>query len=451
MCTGPLLKKMLVFTFPIMLSNLLQILFNMADTVVVSRFAENGKDALAAVGTTTAIIYLVINLSIGLSVGANVLVSRYYGAKDYRRLEEAVHTSIFVSVVVGVFCSIAGYFLTPALLRMVGAPDDVFPLAELYMKIYFAGFISVSVYNFGSAILRAVGDTQRPLIFMLISGVLNVILNLFFVIVMKLSVEGVAIATALSQAVSAVLILIALAKTESCYKLVFRQIRCNASALKQIALVGIPAGIQGSLFSISNAMVQSSVNSFGKIVMAGNTAAANVENFTYTILTSIQFATLAFVSQNIGAGNLKRTTKILEKSILLNMVSGACIFLLVRFAGTQLLAIYDVKDPEILEAGLTRFRYVTSLQFISSLMEIFAAMMRGFGYSIQPMIVTFLGACASRILWLQFIFPLHRTLDMVFLIYPISWLLTVLAHLTCYLIAYKKMKQKFDTAPVAAG
>lgn len=442
MCTGPLFKKILVFTFPIMLSNLLQILFNMADTVVVGRFSAEGSDALAAVGTTTSIIYLVINAAIGLSVGTNVLVSRYYGAKDYRRLDAAVHTSILIALVIGAICSVVGVWLTPALLRMVGAPDDILPMAEVYMKIYFAGFISVSVYNFGSAILRAVGDTQRPLIFMLISGILNIVLNLFFVITLNMSVDGVALATIISQAVSAVLIIITLMKSTSSYRLELKKIRCDWLAAKQIALVGIPAGIQSSLFSISNTMVQSSINSFGKAVIAGNTAASNVENLTYTILNSIQFAALAFTGQNIGAGKLDMVKQVLKKCLLLNLIAGIGVFGLVYLAGEPLLNIYDVQDPAIMEAGLIRFKYVTSLGLLCSLMEIYAAMMRGFGHSIQPMIVTLIGSCAMRMLWLQFIFPLHRTLDMVYIVYPISWILTVAAHIVCYQIAYKKLRRQ---------
>ena len=343
MCTGPLFKKILVFTFPIMLSNLLQILFNMADSVVVSRFSSDGSDALAAVGTTTSIIYLVINLAIGLSVGTNVLVSRYYGAKDYRRLGDAVHTSVFISLFTGLLCSVIGIFLTPALLRIVGAPEDILPLAAKYMKIYFAGFTAVSVYNFGSAILRAVGDTQRPLLYMLISGILNVTLNLFFVIVLDMSVDGVALATVISQGVAAVMVLITLMRTDSCYKLELKKIRCDWKSLKQIAIVGIPAGIQSSLFSISNAMVQSSINSFGKAVTAGNTAACNVENISYTALNSIQFAALAFTSQNIGAGKTDMVKKVLQKCIILNLILGVMIFTLVSLTGEYLLRIYDVQ------------------------------------------------------------------------------------------------------------
>ena len=446
MCTGPLFKKILVFTFPIMLSNLLQILFNMADSVVVSRFSSDGSDALAAVGTTTSIIYLVINLAIGLSVGTNVLVSRYYGAKDYRRLGDAVHTSVFISLFTGLLCSVIGIFLTPALLRIVGAPEDILPLAAKYMKIYFAGFTAVSVYNFGSAILRAVGDTQRPLLYMLISGILNVTLNLFFVIVLDMSVDGVALATVISQGVAAVMVLITLMRTDSCYKLELKKIRCDWKSLKQIAIVGIPAGIQSSLFSISNAMVQSSINSFGKAVTAGNTAACNVENISYTALNSIQFAALAFTSQNIGAGKTDMVKKVLQKCIILNLILGVMIFTLVSLTGEYLLRIYDVQDPAILDAALTRFRYVTSLGMFCSLMEIFAAMLRGFGYSIQPMIVTLIGSCALRILWLEFILPLNHTLDMVFIIYPISWVMTTIAHIICYQIAYRKLKRQLTPA-----
>ena len=427
MCNGPLFSKLIVFAVPLMLSGILQLLFNAADIIVVGRFA--GSESLAAVGSTSSLINLLVNLFIGLSIGANVLVAQFYGAQRLKDLEETVHTSILLAGIGGVILIFVGFFLSDPMLELMGTPDEVLVLATLYMKIYFLGMPATLIYNFGSAILRAIGDTRRPLYFLLTAGVINVVLNLIFVIQFSMGVAGVALATTISQCVSAALIIQCLARSDAPYR------------LQKIAKIGLPAGIQGSVFSISNVLIQSSVNSFGAVAMAGSTASANIEGFVYTSMNAVYQTALSFTSQNFGAGNYKRMTKILIYCqaivIMVGIVMGGGAVL----AGRQLLGIYS-SNPEVIQYGMNRLRLISGPYFLCGIMDVMVGALRGIGYSVAPMLVSLTGACGFRIFWIFTIFASNRILDTLYLSYPVSWALTFTAHIICYVFIRRKMTKK---------
>jgi len=439
MCNGPLLGKILLFAIPLMLSGVLQLLFNAADIVVVGRFA--GHQALAAVGSTGALINLLINVFIGLSVGTNVMVANYYGANDERRVSETVHTAILSSIICGIALIFVGGFLSKPMLTLMGTPEDVLDQAALYMRIYFAGMPVIMLYNFGAAILRAIGDTRRPLYYLTIAGVLNVVLNLFFVIVLHMGVAGVALATVLSQIVSAALVLITLMKNEDCTRLELSKLKIYPSRLRKMIQIGLPAGLQGAVFSISNMLIQSSINSFGSIVMAGNTAAGNIEGFVYTAMNAFYQTALSFTSQNVGAGKYKRVGRVLLLCQACVMVIGIVLGNGAYLFGRQLLGIYS-SDVEVISYGLIRMSYLCIPYFLCGMMDVMVGSIRGMGYSVMPMLVSLTGACGFRVLWIYTVFQLNRTLPTLYTSYPISWTLTAAAHLTCFLIAYKKLLKK---------
>lgn len=437
MCNGPLLSKILLFAIPLMLSGILQLLFNAADIIVVGRFV--GHEALAAVGSTSSLINLLINVFIGLSVGTNVLVANYYGARKYEQVSETVHTSVLTSLICGCALIFIGVFLAKPLLTLMGTPDDVLGQAALYMRIYFAGMPVIMLYNFGSAILRAIGDTQRPLYFLFAAGVINVLLNLLFVTQLHMGVAGVALATVLSQVVSAGLIVYTLLKSDGCFKLEFRKLRIHPARLLQMIRIGLPAGMQGAIFSISNVLIQSSINSFGSIAMAGSTASSNIEGFVYTSMNALHQTALSFTSQNYGAGKMNRVNRILllclgcVTAVGLVMGNGAYFF------GRQLLGIYS-SDPDVIAYGLIRMSYISVPYFLCGIMDVMVGVLRGLGYSIMPMLVSLTGACGLRILWILTVFQWSRSLETLFLSYAISWALTALAHMVCYFFAIRKKK-----------
>ena len=439
MCSGPLFSKLIVFAVPLMLSGILQLLFNAADIIVVGRFA--GSESLAAVGSTSSLINLLVNLFIGLSIGANVLVAQFYGAQRLKDLEETVHTSILLAGIGGVILIFVGFFLSDPMLELMGTPDEVLVLATLYMKIYFLGMPATLIYNFGSAILRAIGDTRRPLYFLLTAGVINVVLNLIFVIQFSMGVAGVALATTISQCVSAALIIQCLARSDAPYRLQKSKLKLKGDKVKKIAKIGLPAGIQGSVFSISNVLIQSSVNSFGAVAMAGNTASANIEGFVYTSMNAVYQTALSFTSQNFGAGNYKRMTKILIYCqaivIMVGIVMGGGAVL----AGRQLLGIYS-SDPEVIQYGMNRLRLISGPYFLCGIMDVMVGALRGIGYSVAPMLVSLTGACGFRIFWIFTVFASNRTLETLYLSYPVSWALTFTAHIICYVFIRRKMTKK---------
>ena len=435
MCNGPILGKILVFAIPLMISGILQLLFNAADIIVVGRFT--GSQALAAVGSTSALINLIINLFIGVSVGANVVVARNYGAKDYDGIHGAVHTSVLTAIWGGIILIFVGILLARPMLEMMGTPEDVIDLSVLYMRIYFVGMPAFMMYNFGAAILRAIGDTKRPLYFLTLSGVVNVVLNLFFVIVFHMGVAGVALATIISQAISAFLIILCLMKMDGPCHLDFKHLKFHPEQLKWMLRIGLPAGLQGAIFSISNVLIQSSVNSFGSQVMAGNTAAGNIEGFVYNSMNAVYQTSLSFTSQNMGAKKFDRINKILFQCLLvvtaIGLVMGGGAYLL----GEPLLGIYT-SSPEVVSYGLIRLKYVCATYFLCGLMDVMVGTIRGMGYSIMPMLVSLTGACAFRVIWIFTIFQMDRTLDCLYISYPISWVLTAGVHLICYFAVRKK-------------
>ncbi len=435
MIHGSMIPKVAAFAVPLMLTSVLQLLYNAADVIVVGRFA--GQESLAAVGSTAALINLIVNVFLGLSVGTNVVAANYYGAGDFKNTQDTVHTSIAVSIIAGIITGAIGFIFGGTFLSWMGSPDEVLPLATLYMRIYFLGMPFNMLYNFGAAVLRAVGDTRRPLYFLMISGIVNVILNLVFVINFNMGVAGVAWATIISQLVSAVLVVICLIRTEGFVHLNLKSLHIHRSKLVSIARVGLPAGFQGACFSISNVLIQSTVNSYGSIVMAGNSAASNIEGFIYASMNAFHQAAITFASANMGAGENGRIRKALGACTfwvtVVGIVLGAFAFLLMP----QLLSIYS-PDAEVIAAGVVRMQIITSTYFLCGIMDVLCGIMRGIGAAVVPMIVSIMGACVFRIFWIYVILPLNPTLSMLYISYPVSWVLTGGVHLICLIFLLRR-------------
>ena len=440
MCNGPILSRMLRFSIPLMCSSVLQLLFNAADIVVVGRWA--GDNSLAAVGSNTALIGLLTNLFVGLAVGANTLAAKSFGARDRDELHRVVHTSILLSILSGVLLAVVGFFGARTILTWMQTPDNVLGLAALYLRIYFLGMPATMVYNFGAALLRAEGDTQRPLYFLSLAGVVNIVLNLFFVIVCHLDVAGVAIATVISQCISAALVLRCMTKDTGPLHLDLRKLRIHSRTMGKILQVGLPAGFQGILFSLSNVVIQSSVNTFGEVIMAGNSAAANIEQFVYVSMNAMYQATISFVSQNYGAGNYHRIRKIVIRAQICVLVVGLVLGNLATLFGRDLLAIYTT-SPAVIDAGLIRMRIVCTTYAVCGMMDVMVGGLRGIGYSVMPMLVSLVGACGLRLLWIATIFqlPQFHTIQMLYWSYPVSWTITVAVHVLCFLWALKRVKR----------
>lgn len=441
MCNGPLLKKMLLFALPLMCSSMLQILFNAADTVVVGRFGS--ENSLAAVGSNAAVINLLTNVFIGLSVGANVMTARYFGAKDDRNLKETVHTSMLVSVLSGLFLMVVGVILAGNILTWMSAPVEVKGLATVYLRIYFLSMPATMIYNFGSAILRAVGDTRRPLYFLLLSGVVNVILNLIFVIGFKMDVAGVALATVISQCIAAGLVVRCIMKDTGGIRLDIKALHINKEILIQIVRIGLPAGIQGTIFSLSNVVIQSSINGFGRIVVAANSAASNVEGFVYMAMNSFYQTTLSFCGQNMGAGKYDRIRGILIRGMGCVLVTGVVLGWTVVLCSDTLLNIYS-HNSTVIEEGSKRLLVVCGTYALCGMMDVMVGVLRGIGYSVVPMIVSLVGACGIRLLWLATVFRIdqYHVPNTIYLSYPISWTITLSAHIVCYCIVSGKILKK---------
>ena len=443
MCSGSILKKMLMFTLPLMLSSILQLLFNAADIVVVGRFA--GDNSLAAVGSTTALINLLTNLFVGLSIGANVTAARNYGGKREDALSRTVHTSITISIISGVVLTVIGVLGTKEMLRLMSTPDEIIDLAADYLRIYFAGITATTIYNFGSALLRAIGDTKRPLYYLLAAGAVNVVLNLLFVIVFKMDVSGVALATIISESLSAFLVIRCLMRETGAIKLELKKLRVHKAELISIIRIGLPAGFQGIVFALSNVVIQSSVNLFGNIVVAGNSAAANIEGFVYMAMNSFYQATLSFMSQNFGAGQYKRLNKILACGELCVVAVGLVLGNAAVLFGNQLLSIYS-DSPEVIAAGMVRLHYISKVYFLCGIMDVLVGALRGIGYSVLPMVVSLLGACGLRLLWIATVFQIPRfhKVEVVYLSYAITWIITAGVHFLCYVIVRKKVTKKYE-------
>lgn len=439
---GPMLKNIIRYTIPLIATGLLQLLYNTADNIVVGRY--DGSVALAAVGSTGSLINLIVNVCIGLAVGSSVAVAQEYGAGNDEGVSEVVHTSLVISALCGFTVAAIGFFFAGDFLVMMGSPDDVLPLSTLYLKIYFLGTPASMMYNFCASILRSAGDTKRPLYFLTISGIINVILNLIFVIKFSMGVAGVAWATIISQYVSLVMVLVYMFRLPDCCRIEIKKLGIKRDKLIRIIRVGLPAGLQSSVFSISNVIIQSSINSFNSTVMAGSTAASQLEGFVYITMNSVSQASLTFTGQNVGAGKTEKLHKVMLTTSAIVTVVGLFLGISVYIFGVPLLKIYLPEDPEAIEYGLQRLLMVAVPYFLCGLMEVMVGCQRGMGMSVTPMIVSTLGACGTRIVWIYFIFSRHRTLPMLFVSYPISWFITTSVHFVFYMVCHNNLVRKIE-------
>ena len=453
MLDGPILPRILQFTLPLAATGMLQLLFNAADVIVVGKFS--GSIALAAVGATSTLVNLIVNTFIGISVGVNILVARRIGCHDADGVSRASHCAVALSALLGLLVMAIGLLFSRPMLEWMETPADILEKSTLYLKLYFLGVPFTLIYNFGAAILRAYGDTRRPLIYLTVSGVVNALLNLFFVIVCKIDVAGVAIATVISQVISVFLVMRCLLRFDGAAKISFRQIRLYRSEAVQMMQIGLPAGLQSMLFNISNVMVQSCVNSFGADVIAANTASANIAAFTYTAMNAVFHAAITFTSQNLGARRYDRIWKIFWNCQLTVMLIGVPLCVLSTVFGPQLLSIYvSADDPArdaVIAMGMIRTYYVTTPYFLCGIMEVCCGMVRGLGKSWLPMVVTIFGACVMRIVWIYTIFAWKHTLPALYVSYPISWVITAAMHVVCFVYFWKRIRRKLEqTAPAAA-
>ena len=436
MCNGSILDKLVSFSIPLMLSGILQLLFYAVDIIVVGQFT--GNEALAAVGSTTALINLFVNLFIGISLGASVLAARFYATGQEKEMSETVHTSITLALISGIAMGIIGVIAAKGALELMDTPDNVLNLSTLYMRIYFMGMPFFMLYNYGAAILRAVGDTKRPLLFLIISGATNVVLNLLLVIQFHLGVAGVAIATVISQCISCILVLRCLYLSDGSYQLRFNKLGMKTRYVKQIFQIGIPAGIQSTIINFSNVLLQSSVNSFGSVAMAGYTAANNILGFLYVSVNSITQACMSFTSQNYGVRKFKRMDKVLLEclglTVIVALVLGGGSYLF----GAELMHIYT-KSTNVIECGIDIMLYTTVTYFLCGIMDLLPGALRGMGHSTVPMILSVIGTVGTRIVWIYVIFPCHRSLDFLFISYPVSWLLTIVMQVICFYFVRKKV------------
>lgn len=436
MCNGTIMDKLISFSVPLILSGILQLLFNAVDIIVVGRFS--GSQALAAVGSTTALINIFTNLFIGISLGANVLAARFYAAQKDKEMSETVHTAIMLALISGVVMLFVGIFFARGALELMGTPDDVIGQSTLYMRIYFAGMPFFMLYNYGAAILRAVGDTKRPLLFLIVSGVVNACLNLFLVIAFHLGVAGVAIATVTAQGISCVLVLRCLQRSQASYQLRFRDLKIRGCYVQQIFQVGLPAGIQSTVINFSNALLQSSVNSFGSIAMAGYTAANNLFGFLYVSTNSITQACMSFTSQNYGVGKWKRMDRVLFDCMILSVAVMLTLGGGMYFFGPEVLKIYTT-NPRVISCGMEVLTYTTLTYFLCGIMDLLPGALRGMGYSSVPMILSIIGTVGTRIVWIFGIFPNHRSLDILFISYPVSWIITIVLQVICFYFVRRKV------------
>ena len=434
MCNGSIMDKLVSFALPLMLSGILQLMFNAVDIIVVGRFS--GSEALAAVGSTTALINVFTNLFIGISLGANVLAARFFAAGRKEEMSETVHTSITLALISGIFMAFVGLVFSKGALELMGTPEDVIGLSTLYMRIYFMGMPFFMLYNYGAAILRAVGDTKRPLYFLIIAGVINAGLNMVLVIVFGLGVSGVGIATVFSQMVSCVLVLTCLCRTDGSYKLSFSKLSIKGYYLKQIFQVGIPAGIQSTVINFSNALLQSSVNSFGSTAMAGYTAANNILGFLYVSINSVTQACMSFTSQNFGVGKYKRMDRVLIDCMILSVGAALVLGCGAYFFGAEILQVYT-EEADVIQCGVEILSITTVPYFLCGIMDLFPGALRGMGYSAVPMVLSIIGTVGMRVLWIFVFFPQHRSLYFLFISYPASWIATIVMQVVCYYFVRK--------------
>ena len=444
MTEGPLLPKILSFSGPLILTGIMQLLYNAADVIVVGNYAE-GHTALAAVSSTGSMINLLVNVFMGLSVGASVVIARHYGARDVPSMRKAEHTAMTLALIMGVAVGIFGFVMAKPLLRLMDSPPDVIDGATLYVRIYFLGMPANMLYNFGAAAMRAVGDTKRPMIYLMISGLVNVLLNLLLVIVFHMDVAGVAIATVASQVVSMVLVLMCLLRTRGVTQLSLSECRIDGKSLKEIIRVGLPAGLQGSLFSVSNVMIQSSVNSFGSLVVAGNGVACNIEGFVYVAMNAQHQADMTFASQNYGAGKPDRVKRTLWCCLGIVTAIGLGMGLLIWLFGKPLMGLYNPEE-QVIANGMIRMAVIMPTYFLCGLMDVMVGQLRGVGYSIMPMIVSLTGACLLRIVWILTVFAQAHELTVLYMSYPVSWFVTFAIHFLCYMLVARKRIDRMKAA-----
>lgn len=436
MTEGPVTKNIFAFALPIMLSGILQLLYNAADVIVVGKFA--GDTSLAAVGSTSALVTLITNLAIGLSVGVNIIIARHIGAKDTERADRALHTAATVAIITGLLTFAVGFFISRQALVWMSSPADVIDKSTTYLKIYFLGAPALVIYNFGSASLRSAGDTTRPLYFLTLSGIVNVVFNLIFVIVFKMDVAGVALATIISQYLSAFLVVWALKKGQACLFLSLKKICFDMREFKEIIRLGIPAAVQGAMFSISNVIIQSGVNSFNdSLVVAGNAAAGNIEGFVYIVMNAFYHAAMTFTSQNIGARKPSRIPKIILSSSVLSFLSWVVVAAIVLIFPKPLLSLYT-NSPIAIDIAIERFHIVSAFYILCGIMEISTGVLRGSGYSIASMIISIIGVCGIRILWVATVFKAYHKFSVLYWSYPVSWIPVIIANFAVFYYIYKK-------------
>ena len=435
MCSGSIMDKLISFSLPLMISSILQLMFNAVDIIVVGRFSSS--QALAAVGATTALINIFTNLFIGISLGANVLAARYFAAGRDKEMSESVHTAITLALISGIIMAFVGVALSGTALKLMATPPDVINLSNVYMRIYFMGMPFFMLYNYGAAILRAVGDTKRPLVFLIAAGLTNVVLDLLLVIVIPLGVAGVAIGTVASQMISSILVLRCLYKSEGSYQLRFSKLTIRWVYLKRIFQVGIPAGIQSTVINFSNALLQSSVNSFGSTAMAGYTAANNILGFLYAAVNAVTQACMSFTSQNYSVGKQKRMDRVLLNCIILSAGVSAALGVGAYAFGSQILRIYNT-EPEVIRCGLEILSITTVPYFLCGIMDLIPGALRGMGHSAVPMILSVIGTVGTRIVWIYGFFPQHRSLYFLFISYPGSWIITIIMQAVCFWFVRKK-------------
>lgn len=439
MCNGTIMDKLISFALPLMLSGMLQLMFNAVDIIVVGRFS--GSRALAAVGSTTALINVFTNLFIGISLGANVLAARFYAAGKEKEMSDTVHTAIAIAIISGLIMAFVGLVFSKGALELMDTPEDVIGQAALYMRIYFIGMPFFMLYNYGAAVLRAVGDTKRPLMFLIVSGCINAVLNLILVIGFSLSVVGVAVATVISQMISCILVLRCLYKSEGSYQLRFSKLKINKKYMIQIFQVGVPAGIQSTVINFSNVLLQSSVNSFGSVAMAGYTAANNILGFLYQSINSVTQACMSFTSQNYGVGKYKRMDRVLADCMILTVAVSLIFGCSAYFFGNYILRIYT-SDAEVIKCGLEILSITTVPYFLCGIMDLFPGALRGMGYSAVPMILSVIGTVGMRVLWIYAVFPSNRSLYVLFISYPASWGITIVMQVICYIFVRKRVHGK---------
>lgn len=440
MLNGSIWNKLPVFALPIAATGILEQLFNASDIAIVGNFAQTDKTAaVAAVGANSPIIGLILNLFIGIALGANVVIANAIGRDDRQTVQKAVHTSMVVSVIGGVLVAIIGELIAEPLLTVLNVPDDVLELALLYLRIYFLGMPVILLYNFEAAIFRSIGETKMPLIALTLSGILNVLLNLFFVIVLKMSVNGVATATVLANVVSAGILYIKLVKSDKYIKVEFKKLRIDGKVFAKIMQIGLPAGIQSAVFAVANIVIQGAINSLGTVVIAASSAAFNIEIIAYNVMNSFSQACTTFVGQNFGANKIDRCKKTLFLCLIEDAIASGTAILIVLITGKFLLSIFNNK-PEVIEIGYTRLVIIFIAYIFSMLYEVMSGYLRGFGFSLVPAILTTVGVCVLRIIWINTVFPANRTFVTIMTAYPVSLSTTALL-IFIALIIYRPSKR----------